>query len=74
MKRKGIRCRNPKCDADLLITGWTVHSEQTASYMKFKGSGAVQIASTVAAGHKVTCLLCGEPVKLTPIEMMRASV
>jgi hypothetical protein len=73
MSQKGIRCPNPECKTDLLTTGWTVHSEQTASYMKFAGCGALQIASTIAAGHKVTCLICGEPANLTPVEMMRAS-
>jgi len=63
----------PKCKTDVMVTGFTLHAETTVSYMRFKGRGAVQVASTENAAAKATCMCCGAKLPLTPMDLMRAA-
>jgi hypothetical protein len=63
----------PQCGADVMITGFTTHSVQTHSYMRFDGLGPVQIASTLAAADRATCMLCDAELAVSPAELMRAA-
>jgi hypothetical protein len=61
----------PKCKTDVMVTGWTEYAAVTRSYMRFKGQGAVMIASSRRAAARATCLCCQQELKLTPVELMR---
>lgn len=67
----GVLC--PKCGTDVMETGWTESAVQTASYMRFRGRGAVLIASTVAAADKAECMCCGAKLGFTPVELQRVA-
>jgi len=49
-------------------TGWTVRTERTATYMAFRGCGAVQIASAERTAG-VVCMLCEARLMATEAEL-----
>ena len=68
---KPVKC--PKCGTDVMVTGFTLRSEVTVSYMRFNGMRPVEIASSVLAADRAECLCCGARLAVTPVELMRAA-
>ena len=66
---KALSC--PSCHTDVMITGWTETAVRTRSYMRFRGRGAVLIATTVNVADKATCMACGRVLALPPVEIQR---
>ena len=61
----------PGCGRNVMTVGFTLRSEVTVSYMRFRKSGLVQIANTQNASHEAECLNCGRLLKVTPVELLR---
>jgi hypothetical protein len=63
----------PKCGTDVMVTGWTEEAVTTRSWMRFRGSGAVQISSSQKVADKAVCFECGAKLAATPAELLRVA-
>jgi len=56
-----------------MVTGWTEEAVTTRSWMRFNGSGAVQISSSQKVADKAVCFECGAKLAATPAELLRVA-
>jgi hypothetical protein len=68
---KTEKCLCPRCGVDVMEQGWTEFSTVTHSFMRFRGRGAVMIASTQEVARKARCYLCDAALPLSPLELLR---
>jgi len=61
----------PKCGTEVMVTGFTLISTQTRSYMRFDGLGPVLIASAMTPAEQARCMACDAALPLKPVELMR---
>jgi hypothetical protein len=61
----------PHCGLDVMDSGFTLLSQVSKSYMRFRERGLIRIATEKAPPETVVCYKCGSPLPIEPVEMMR---